>query len=177
MNTVIGEKKKATGSGTKKRATSIEKQNNSETDGSADKRDETAKTYSSLKDYLTQLEVENQKLAKDLEAKRAARAERLKAERADRKRNEEELAKIDKYIDRTSELARKQKVFLNQMRAFYRKNEEQLKKLGEKLATMETSMNTRGISVDSMKQELINMLGELQEMREKREKIVPPAPK
>jgi len=129
-----------------------------------------ARSYEALKKHLAELERENQKLALELERKRKERAERLKRERSDESR--QRLNNLASRINQTGEIAKRQKQILAKLRSFYRKNEKLLHDIGGRLIRLEQAINKNEMPVETMRDELLGMLGELQEMRTKRERIL-----
>ena len=127
--------------------------------------------YSSLKSNLQQLEIENQRLAKDLSEKRQKRAERLREERAGLG-HRARLKNLETRLKKTDEVARAQAQRLSRLRVFYRKNQEMLNDIAKRLINMEKNLQIPSTPVMDMKGELVNMLTELQEMREKRNKLL-----
>ena len=126
-------------------------------------------SYETLKDYLKQLEIENQKLSRELELKRKQRAERLQEERES---SRDRLKSLEDRVARTSKIAEKQKKFLSEMRSFLVKNEKLLQQIAQRLVRIESAMNANELPVETMKQELLTLLEDLKSMRAKREKAL-----
>jgi len=126
--------------------------------------------YASLKVYLSQLEIENKKLEKDLVLKRKNRAEALKQARSIQSLVRRRMEQLESGISRGDELARKQERYLLKMKQLYRQNAKKLMELARRLDAMEEIMSHEG-SEDALRFELIGMLSELKVIREKREKL------
>ncbi len=139
-------------------------------DQKTQQQEQLARTYGSLRAHLKQLEQENLNLARELDEKRRARAERLKQERKDGSRDR--LKTLEQRLQKTDAVAQKQVRFLKKMRAFSRKNEEKLREIGVRLLKLEEVMNQGEVPVSAMKNELVSMLTELQEMRVRRESLL-----
>lgn len=134
--------------------------------------EELEKSYELLRQYLRQLETENKKLAVELDHKREQREERTKKHQEDLGESRHRIRMIDRHIQGTGEIVDRQKEVLEKMKAFYRKNEEQLKEFSRRLAGMESAIRQEGGSVESLKSDLLSMLSELKSMRQQREKFM-----
>ena len=134
---------------------------------------ELVQSYSALSEYLKKLEVENRKLAADLERKKGERLEREAVREKDGARSRDRLEAMAKHIDRADEVARKQREFLDEMQAFFDENEKRLARIGKRIAEVssEPADMSEGALV-GLRTDLVGILSELQEMRTRRETLM-----
>ncbi len=137
-----------------------------------DGKQELAQSYNALRDYLKKLETENKKLAADLERKKQERAEREAQRAVSGERSREQLEAMARHIDRTDEVARRQREFLEEMQAFFADNEARLERIAKRIEQVGGGRAGEGGSVGSLKDDLLGMLGELETMRRRREQLM-----
>ncbi len=84
-------------------------------------------------------------------------------------------ARLQRNIDRSGDYVQKQSRFLQKVKAFHERNERLLEMIAERLTVLETQLDgPDGPTPEAraqFQQELMQMLGELQSMRVKREKL------
>lgn len=128
-------------------------------------------TFQSLKDHLAKLEREQKTIRAELARKRKDRAQRLQEIRETRTQNTSSLNRLDEGLKATLSQSRQQQKYLQAMRDVQKQNESALNRIAAQLDGMETMLNQRPVPVAQLKSELINMLRELEQIRERREKV------
>ena len=138
-----------------------------------------AEVAASLKGHLKELDKEYSRLSAELEKKRQHRAE-LQAKRAKQPGWTDEMvrrraARLQRNIEKSGAYVQKQTAFLKKVKAFHERNERLLVAIAERLAMVEQELNngenTTPDARAKFQQELMGMLGELQQMRKKREEL------
>ncbi len=124
-----------------------------------------------LKTQLAHLEQEQQAIRAELTKKRKNRARRLQEIRDTRARNLASLDRMKAGLAESQSLTRKQKDYLKLMRKVQKQNEESLNRIARRLDGLETLLQEGALPVDQLRSELLNMLGDLHQMRERRQKV------
>lgn len=129
--------------------------------------------------HLKALEAEYLHLEAELKKKKARRA-KLAEKRAANPGWSDEAARrravrLQRNIDQSGAYVQKQSRFLRKVKAFHERNERLLEMIAERLSVLETRLEgPDGPSPEArvkFQQELMQMLGELQSMRTKREQL------
>lgn len=134
---------------------------------------ELVQSYSALSEYLKKLETENKKLAQDLERKKREREERQTARVKDSARSQERLDSMARHIHQADDVARRQREFLDEMLQFFAENEARLASIGKRIASVSAAPGEPApATVSDLKSDLVNILNELKEMRQRREQLM-----
>lgn len=140
---------------------------------STDGKQELKRSYGALADYLRKLEVENRKLAADLARKKREREDRESTRAKDGVVSRERLDAMSRHIDETDAVATRQREFLEEMQGFFAENEKRLASIGERIAGVTSADGSpTGATVSILKDDLVGILTELQEMRRRREQLM-----
>lgn len=124
---------------------------------------------SRLQSYLKQLEQEQVRLAAELAVKKAAREAAGEAS-SPVAANQERLERIESRLRRSEDLAARQARFMRKLRAVYARNERLLDMIAQRLDEIEAGALPES-GGESLKHELMQMLLELNQMRERREEL------
>ncbi len=131
--------------------------------------DELKIAQSRLQSYLKQLEQEQLRLAADL-AKKKARRDAAGAAPSPAAANQERLERIESRLRRSEDLAARQTRFMRKLRAVYARNERLLDMIAQRLDEIESGALPEA-GGETLKHELMQMLLELNQMRERREEL------
>jgi uncharacterized small protein (DUF1192 family) len=124
---------------------------------------------SRLQNYLKQLEQEQVRLTAEL-AKKKARREAAGAGESPAAANQERLERIESRLRRSEDLAARQARFMRKLRAVYARNERLLDMIAQRLDEIEAGAPPES-GGETLKDELMQMLIELNQMRERREEL------
>ncbi len=124
---------------------------------------------SRLQSYLKQLEQEQVRLTAEL-ANKKARREAAGAGVSPAAANHERLERLESRLRRSEDLAARQTRFMRKLRAVYARNERLLDMIAQRLDEIESGALPES-GGETLKHELMQMLLELNQMRERREEL------
>jgi len=137
------------------------------------RREKLGELYQSLKEHLERLRLENEALQKDLEKKKKDRVERLARHEKERDIALGRLEKIETHLQGAGKIVDEQKGALSRMQSFYRENEDKLTTLTARLEDLEKSSGEDVVpDAGALKSELLRMLSDIQDMRDRRKKLL-----
>lgn len=133
---------------------------------------EIEKAAGSLRQMLSELEVENNKLTDDLTRKRTERAARLKEAKALRARMNGQIKNLDTALEKGRSALDRQTKAISSVKKAMREQERTLARLFLRMETLENGLRKGKIAIPDARKELLRMLDDLQGMRKQREKIM-----
>lgn len=133
---------------------------------------EIEKAAGSLKQMLSELEIENNKLTDDLTRKRAERAARLKEAKALRARMTGQIKNLDTALEKGRTALDRQTKAISSVKKAMREQERTLARLYLRMDNLESGLRNGKIAIPDARKELLRMLDDLQGMRKQREKIM-----